>query len=439
MNLLKKKLCLLFFGFLAVEIFPQVQPYFSINGNINNSFTEKSFCNVPVTTSLKNNNSGEVLDSLICIYLSGNKTKLTYNYNNDLSLNYFTFADWFNDEWIITDKRTNTYNTDGNLESVLWEWFNAISGEWTKDARDVYNYDSLGNMVYSLHQNFDGHEFVNVFKYENYYDSANNLVSSINYDWTDSIWVNRTKSVYTYTPENVNDTVLFQVWTNEQWINYQMYILKYDEELNIISNLVKRWDGNNWFNFGRGTYEYDVNNNRILEYFEIANNNNWENWFRIFYEYDDKNNLTHLFGEEWVNGQWISENELLRITNPDGIIIGFLANEIFMYYSPPTSVESEKNIVSGFNLLQNYPNPFNPSTTIRYEIPDRSFVTLKVYDILGNEIATLINEEKPSGIYEVEFNASNLPDGNIGLSSGIYFCQLQAGVFIATKKLILLE
>jgi hypothetical protein len=428
MNLLNKILWLLFLGFLAVNIFPQGQPYFSIIGNINNSFPEKSFCTVPVTTSLKNNDSDEVLDSLIC----DDQTKLAYNYNNDLSLNYFTFANWFNGEWIITDKRTNTYNSDGNLETVLWEWFNASSGEWLNDAKDVYNYDSLGNRVYYLHQNFKVHEFENDFKYENIYDSANNLVLSVDQDWIDSIWVNRSKSVYTYTPENLIDTSLFQVWTNEQWINYQMNILEYDEELKIISNLAKRWQEGNWLDLGMGRYEYDINNNRVLEYWKIAVNNNWENWFRIFYEYDDKNNLIHLFGEEWVNGQWISEDEPLRITNPDGIIIGFLAKELFLYYSPPTSVENENNIVNGFNLLQNYPNPFNPTTTIRYEVPDKNFVTIKVYDILGNEIATLVNEEKPPGTYEVEFNASDL-------ACGIYFYQLKAGDFIDTKKMILLK
>ncbi len=71
-------------------------------------------------------------------------------------------------------------------------------------------------------------------------------------------------------------------------------------------------------------------------------------------------------------------------------------------------------IPSQFNLEQNYPNPFNPVTTIKYQIPEISFVTLKVYDVLGNEIATLVSEEKPAGSYEINFNSSNL-------SSGIYF------------------
>jgi hypothetical protein len=90
-----------------------------------------------------------------------------------------------------------------------------------------------------------------------------------------------------------------------------------------------------------------------------------------------------------------------------------------------------------FSLDQNYPNPFNPSTKIKYEIPgqaryDNTLVTLKVYDILGNEITTLVNEEKPAGEYDVEFNGTNLP-------SGLYFYQLKAGEYSETKKMLLLK
>jgi len=89
-------------------------------------------------------------------------------------------------------------------------------------------------------------------------------------------------------------------------------------------------------------------------------------------------------------------------------------------------------IPDDFLLSQNYPNPFNPSTVITYQLPVSSGVTLKVYDVLGNEVATLVDEEKSAGSYEVNFNASIL-------SSGIYFYKLQAGSFSETKKLILLK
>ena len=96
------------------------------------------------------------------------------------------------------------------------------------------------------------------------------------------------------------------------------------------------------------------------------------------------------------------------------------------------SVESTKQSPVKFALFNNYPNPFNPTTTIKYEIPKTVNVSLKVYDILGREVKTLINQEQKPGFYEIPF-------GNDELASGIYFYRLQAGNFIQTKKMILLK
>ena len=95
-------------------------------------------------------------------------------------------------------------------------------------------------------------------------------------------------------------------------------------------------------------------------------------------------------------------------------------------------VENSNEFPTEFRLSQNYPNPFNPLTAIKYQIPEISFVTIKVYDVLGNEIANLVNEEKPIGSYTVEFDAKNLP-------SSIYFYRLQAGSFVETKKMVLMK
>jgi len=98
-----------------------------------------------------------------------------------------------------------------------------------------------------------------------------------------------------------------------------------------------------------------------------------------------------------------------------------------------TDIETNEYIIPAkFYLSQNYPNPFNPSTTINYSITKPGFVTLKVYDILGNKVATLVNEEKTAGIFEVEFTAKDL-------SSGVYFYRLRAGNFVKTKKIVLIK
>lgn len=103
-------------------------------------------------------------------------------------------------------------------------------------------------------------------------------------------------------------------------------------------------------------------------------------------------------------------------------------------YEYSDAIEIDITTPNNFSLEQNYPNPFNPKTNIQYTIGSKQFVTLKVYDILGNEIATLVNEEKPAGEYEVEFST----ESNIKCSaSGIYFYKLTAGTFYETKKMII--
>jgi hypothetical protein len=94
-----------------------------------------------------------------------------------------------------------------------------------------------------------------------------------------------------------------------------------------------------------------------------------------------------------------------------------------------------------FALHENHPNPYNQTTTIKYEIPDQArndnaLVTLKVYDVLGNEVITLVNEELSAGSYEIEFN---LVPGIRNPTSGVYFYQLKASFFAKTKKMILMK
>jgi hypothetical protein len=124
-------------------------------------------------------------------------------------------------------------------------------------------------------------------------------------------------------------------------------------------------------------------------------------------------------------------NDLVYCGNNIAYAIG--DSGIIAYYNSPTRVNTYgDNLPSAFTISQNYPNPFNPSTVINYQLPLSGSVTLKVYDLLGREIAALVNEEKPAGSYEVEFDASQL-------SSGVYIYRLTAGSFSATNKMTLLK
>lgn len=131
-----------------------------------------------------------------------------------------------------------------------------------------------------------------------------------------------------------------------------------------------------------------------------------------------------------LNGQTYSNyNNITRVLNlPAGT-----GGHFEVTYEPIiVNLAHEDFSQKGFELMQNYPNPFNPATVISYQLPVGSDVTLKVYDVLGNEVAILFDDYKPVGKYEVEFRASSL-------TSGVYFYRLQAGNFMQTKKMVLLR
>jgi hypothetical protein len=112
--------------------------------------------------------------------------------------------------------------------------------------------------------------------------------------------------------------------------------------------------------------------------------------------------------------------------------IGSMGYVDYLTFSDPTDVQQIDGLPEGFFLSQNYPNPFNPSTHIEYSIPEESFVELKVYDILGNEVATLVNDQQAAGVYRADFDADNK-------SAGLYFARLTANEFTKVIKMTLLK
>lgn len=133
-------------------------------------------------------------------------------------------------------------------------------------------------------------------------------------------------------------------------------------------------------------------------------------------------------------GKW-NDATVLSTNNSKNTVTIANANLYSFYIVTPqtvTSVEDNKILPSKFDLSQNYPNPFNPSTTISFQLPKSSFVTLKIYDVIGREVRTLINNEMNAGSYKTVFNFN-------GFASGVYFYKLKAGNFSQIKKMVLLK
>jgi hypothetical protein len=107
-------------------------------------------------------------------------------------------------------------------------------------------------------------------------------------------------------------------------------------------------------------------------------------------------------------------------------------DSVTIVIQPTGIIASDNTVPIAYSLAQNYPNPFNPATVISYQLPVHSYVSMKVFDILGREMATLVNEKKDAGKYSVQWDASAMP-------SGVYFYTLQAGEYRDTKRMLLLK
>ncbi|RJP64831.1 MAG: T9SS C-terminal target domain-containing protein [Ignavibacteriales bacterium] len=191
-------------------------------------------------------------------------------------------------------------------------------------------------------------------------------------------------------------------------------------------------------------YEYEIGE-AITVYFKNGPNNA-KDWIGIYKNGDIPGTdlSTRWF---YVNGTQtstvgISEGNIgfnPGLNEAGNYWLGFFENDghtvldsVGLVVKSTTAVDDNRNDIKTFELKQNYPNPFNPNTIIKYNIPSSSFVEIKVYNSLGQEIVLLVNKEQNAGSYQLDFNAS-------GYTSGIYFFQIKAENFIETKKMILLR
>jgi hypothetical protein len=170
--------------------------------------------------------------------------------------------------------------------------------------------------------------------------------------------------------------------------------------------------------------------------FEVESNISWRtyeyaDWLRVDPEFGD--------GDGNIILTALSSNSSSEEIRSDTIYIkaGGIIQKVLVSQNTLVGLDSDNNkVIEEYSLSQNYPNPFNPSTAIKYSIPNQSQVSIKVFDVLGSEVTTLVNKEQSQGSYEVEFDPSAY---GLRLTSGLYFYRFQAGGYVQTKKMILLN
>lgn len=367
-----------------------------------------------------------------------NDSSEIYTYNEYSLLSEKLIRDWTNFQWLNEQRYFYNYNTSLALsEDILQRYSNGV---WIDSLKNVYTYNPSGQLTTINTYIWNNSVWENYELTTSTY-SNNQLVEDLFQVWNGNGWDNSSRSTYTYDANSINITSaiwLFGSWVNvlrigfyyddiglivelrmqywdffSGWVNLTHLLFTYDSNFNIIIGLWQDWDTgtSSWINYSRTTSTYHSGNIPINDLTELWIDNGWIYDSQRTYQFDGNSNLSQIIDQMW-EGTWVNYRRQL--------------------FSYTTDVANGQFHPVNFQLLQNYPNPFNPSTKISWQSPVGGWQTLKIYDVLGNEVATLVDEYKPAGSYEVEWNASNYP-------SGVYFYQLKTNTYQETKKTILLR
>ena len=378
----------------------------------------------------------QVLDNNILI----NSDRKNYTYSGGGDVATFVQEFWENNSWRNNSRNTYTYAAPGKVQIDLRGIWDTLAGEWVDKARYVYTYSGGNGFSSRVNQSQPpyGNEWFTLDSLFRTY-SGNNITSETllfnvnNYAW----WQNEYRFTYTY--DGAGNMLSFSrefshylapsSWTND-WIRYYTY----NSGNRMTTQRILLWNGTGWRNHMRWEYAYDISGNNTEAVYYSGSQNLWTMERKATYTYDTYGNT--LTGLAWIYnaGQWSAgwtDLQLVFNNRQDTLAYNSVMSVSAEYV---TELEDDQLPVSSFSLFQNYPNPFNPETVISYQISVNSHVTLKLFDVLGNEVATLVNEEKEAGYHNYQLSIVNYQ-----LTSGVYFYKLQADDFISLKKMIVLK
>jgi hypothetical protein len=264
------------------------------------------------------------------------------------------------------------------------------------------------------------------------------MLTILNQNWYNSQWNNITLGTYTYNGNGDVLTSLTQGWNSTGsggWTNAGKNIYTYDANGYKTNWLMQSWYSGQWVNAAQFTYTNNSNGKVLTSLYQnwLQSNSTWTNYYQSTCTYDANGNELTGYNTQWSNSSWqpADHDFDVNINGNDYYFNGYAINISYILVNT-TGILADNNIIKGYSLSQNYPNPFNPSTNISFNIPSKSFVSLRIFDLLGKEVATIVSEEMSAGSYSREWNAS-------AFSSGVYFYRLTAGNFVQTRKLCLLR
>ena len=351
--------------------------------------------------------------------------------------------------WRVATKDTLTYDSNGNEREDLGRtWSN---GEWVNQSKETFAYDANGNETGNLGQMWSDGAWVNLWKNTFMYNADGQKTGDVYQMWNDSVWVNQSKETFTYDAYGKETGYVYQDWNDSIWVNGFKDTIEYDANGRMMEAVFRGWNDSMWVIIQKDTIAYGANGKEAGFVYQMWSDSVWVNQSKETFTYDANGNETGSLAQTWSGSAWVNEWEYTDAYDENGnrkVALFQMWNgnawvnqskETFTWQILVTDVNEKANALGGFALSVNYPNPSNPQTKISFSVPKESYIILKVYDLLGREIATLAQGKKEVGEYSVLWNAATEP-------SGIYFYRLEATNtgdpkknFTQVKKMLLLK
>ncbi|MBL1214489.1 MAG: T9SS type A sorting domain-containing protein [Ignavibacteriae bacterium] len=405
--------------------------------------------------------------------LFSNITRVEYVYNhnnNNMILRISHYWDNKQESWIYSNSEKYKFDLRGYLtESLLQSWNDKLN-EWVNQIRNQYKNNSAGKQTMHTYEEWDTAAstwqplFCYYYEYDIWGNRTSTLFQSINYESMElyNFYLHQIKYLnnkivnslidyfnpageterklrfeYSYFENGEQKIIQSQLFdfSSQSWVNRSRTSFSYEID-NAKTELLEHWNSDTmaWEKKFRWISLFDQNNNIITGLREVWSkaDENWQKDQRKNQEFDNNNNLIYVNFEWWNGSEWQPYSNIVSIIS-DNIKIGVSATNLKAYYSPYIKNIPETTFNKPvFQLSQNYPNPFNPITIITFEIPELQYVTINIYNALGEKISTLVDGLRAEGTYKEIFNGAHL-------SSGVYFYQITAGSFNQVRKMLLLK
>ena len=358
---------------------------------------------------------------------------------------------WRDSVWVNKFKKVKTYNDNGYLSQK--DSYKYRDDQWSLKGMTVFENNDNGDPETTTRQAYRNDAWINRYRTNFSYNDGGLLMSKVEQKWRQDVWRNKKETALTYEGD-LCVTKTISKWRDSTWVDRAVQELSYNNSGDRTEKVTYRWrdSDSTWTPRHRVIYSYNDNAALSEKLVYMWTDSTWVDKARASVGYDDNQNPAQVLLEKkdstdaWVNvslrENTYSDNGLLTETvRSKWRDENWLPRKRYEYnYSTDREVLSAgapaalpKKIV----LSQAYPNPFNPVTTIRYDLPLGTDVHLVVFDILGREVKTLVNEKQEAGFKSVKWNGRN--DMGQTVSAGMYFYRIHAGSFSKVQKMVLLK